>query len=144
MVWVTKSARLVGRLPAFDALGDPGGEEYAWTGLVDGERSSTKKAYDTSLEIQSKLVTISFSFPVSQANLKGSKISLGFSAVVPDSTSCSAFATASRSDGNRLASREAEIVLRVGVMSRRGGNGRELLPLTLVFKVLVLLVIDVR
>jgi hypothetical protein len=98
------------------------------------------------LEIQSKLVTINFSLPVSQANRNGSKISLGLSAVVPepDSTSCKALATASRRDGKRFASRDAEIVFRVGVMSKRGGKGRELVVLVLlvlVLRVVVLLVL---
>jgi hypothetical protein len=76
IVWATRSTRdgrgvVPGPLPG---CGDGGGEGRAWT-LVP---SSSKNEYDISLEMQSKLAIMSFSFRVSQANLRGSKISRGW------------------------------------------------------------------
>lgn len=54
--------------------GELGGELYS---EVADESDSAKNEYEMSLDIQSKLAIISFSFLVSHANRSGSKISLG-------------------------------------------------------------------
>lgn len=89
--------------------GDGGGEgRDVDVDAVDAS-FSTKKEYEMSLEIQSKLAMISFSFRVSQASLNGSNISLGLSPPCPALTSSNACATESFSGCDRFASRDAWI-----------------------------------
>lgn len=82
---------------------------------------STKKPYEISLAVQSKLATRSFSFPVSQAKRNGSNMSLGLSAAFPLLTSSKAIVVAVMSGWERFASLELRIVLRAVVM-RMGDN----------------------
>lgn len=69
-------------------VGDGGGEGNE---TVGGEGFvSTKKEYEMSLEMQSKLAMMSFSLRVSQASRRGSKISRGRSPPMPARTSSNA------------------------------------------------------
>lgn len=79
MVCVTRSASDIGAAPVVDAAvpGEGGGETADISCCRAGLTVSAKKEYDINFWMQSKLAIISFSFLVSQASLKGSKISLG-------------------------------------------------------------------
>lgn len=66
-------------------VGDGGGEGSEM-GCGEGF-VSTKKEYEMSLEMQSKLAMMSFSLRVSQASRRGSNISRGLSPPIPARTS---------------------------------------------------------
>ena len=74
--------------------------------------SSTKNEYEMSLEIQSRLAIINFSFFVSHASRRGSKISRGRSPPSPERTRSNARRTLSLSGVDRFASLEFAIVSR--------------------------------
>lgn len=74
--------------------------------------SSTKKEYEISFEIQSRLAINNFSFFVSHANRSGSKMSRGRSPPSPERTNSSARWTLSLSGADRFASLEFAIVSR--------------------------------
>ena len=86
------------------------GGDVNWFLSWDGD--STKKEYEMSLEMQSRLAIINFSFRVSHASLRGSKISRGRSPPSPARTISNARCTASLRGGDRLASLEDAIVSR--------------------------------
>jgi hypothetical protein len=89
--------------------GELGGDfSCGWTILG----SSTKKECDISLEMQSRLAIISFSFLVSQASFRGSNISLGLSPPFPFCSISKARSALFLRGGDRFASREVAIVSR--------------------------------
>lgn len=84
-----------------------GGELYS---EVAEEIDSAKNEYEMSLDMQSKLAIISFSFLVSHANRSGSKISLGWSPPTLLRMSSKAFCVLSLREADRLASLEAAMI----------------------------------
>jgi hypothetical protein len=89
------------------AWGEGGGEGNAYELRFS---LSLKNEYDISFDMQSKLAIMSFSFRVSQANLRGSKISRGRSPPWFDRISSSARWVLSRSAVDLRASFEDAIV----------------------------------
>jgi hypothetical protein len=87
--------------------------------------SSAKNPCDTSFAMQSSPVTINFSFCVSTAICNGSKISLGFSAPLPDFTNSKAWSTEVLNGVDRFASRDAAIVSRAVVKNTGETKARD-------------------
>ena len=92
-------------------LGPPG-EGGGEVKLGRGESSSTKNECEISFEMQSRLAIINFSFLVSHANRRGSKISRGRPPPSPERTKSNARWTLSLSGVDRFASLEFAIVSR--------------------------------
>lgn len=96
--------------PLCRPLGPPG--EGGGEVKLGRDESSTKNEYEISLEIQSRLAIINFSFFVSHANRRGSKISRGRSPPSPERTKSNARWTLSLSGVDLFASLEFAIVSR--------------------------------